>query len=240
MAKFFEEHKSGRQSRKIIGFLILLVFSYLFVAAITTFAQGYEIWGKSWNEVPGGGTVDTNLATATFKTGNYNSLYLFQKGIDTHIYANIMDGITGSWGGWSEVPGNGVTNVALTAATFSNKLYLFHTGQNARIYFNTLDAGGNWGNSWSEVPGNGVTDVAMTATVHNNKLYLFHTGQNTRIYYNTLGANGNWETSWSEVPGNGVTNAPLDAIGFDFYRLFIFHAGQDKKIYYNTLAHVVG
>jgi hypothetical protein len=77
MSKFRE------QSRITIGFLVLLVFGCFFVAAIPASAQGYNNW-EAWQEVPGGGYTDANLAAANF--GDYP--YLFMKGINTHIIFN--------------------------------------------------------------------------------------------------------------------------------------------------------
>jgi len=55
------------------------------VTAIPAVAQGYDHWLGAWWEVPGGGETDANLAAA-----NFNSPYLFMKGINTHIYANNL------------------------------------------------------------------------------------------------------------------------------------------------------
>lgn len=60
MAKFIEKSKFKIKGRKIIEYALLLVFIYFSVVAIPTFAQGYEIWGKTWDEVPGNGIVDTS------------------------------------------------------------------------------------------------------------------------------------------------------------------------------------
>ncbi|HYX19138.1 MAG TPA: hypothetical protein VE944_33260 [Nostoc sp.] len=87
-----------------------------------------------------------------------------------------------NWSGWSEVSGNGITNLADTATFYNNKLYLFGIGTDDRHYVNVYDSNG-W-SGWSEVPGNGITKLSDTATVYNNKLYLFGIGTDGRHYVN--------------------------------------------------------
>jgi len=51
-------------------------------------------WGNSWSEVPGNGVTNAALAVGVYNRRGYNNkweLYLFHKGINTHIYYNTLD-----------------------------------------------------------------------------------------------------------------------------------------------------
>ncbi len=63
--------------------------------------------------------------------------------------------------GWTEVPGDRVTDAALAAVEFSGHLYVFAKGAlDPWIYVNSTRDGVTW-TGWSEVPGNGLTDAAL-------------------------------------------------------------------------------
>ncbi len=160
-------------------------------------------------------------------------------------WASTYPNANGSWSGWSEVPGNGTTDVALAATKQSfcestgAGLLLFAKGiQDQRIYVNGInDASRNW-TGWSEVAGGGTTDVALAATEYQQKLFLFAKGINDRReYVNTF--DGNSWTGWSEVPGGGTTDAAL-AVTVYQQKLFLFAKGiNDRREYVNTLGGAV-
>ena len=64
----------------------------------------------------------------------------------------------GTWSGWSEVPGAGLTLSASAAVSFDDALRLYVRGTDDRIYVNKL-SNGTW-SGWSEVPGAGATGDA--------------------------------------------------------------------------------
>lgn len=141
-----------------------------------------------------------------------------------------------SWSGWTEVPGGGTTDVALSASTFAGKVYLFGRGINdSRIYLNTGSAyhGKNW-SGWSEVPGGGTTDASLACTPRRDKLYLFAKGINDRgIYLNTMSLSEDW-SGWSQVPGDGTTDKALRAATYDD-KMYLFAKGiDDHRIYLNV------
>lgn len=136
---------------------------------------------------------------------------------------------------WLEVPGGGMTDVALSAAYFGGQLYLFAKGVEDRcIYVNNMDNSGTW-SGWEEVPGGGTTDTALSAAVYGDKLYIFSKGVGDRqIYTNVMDSTAGW-SGWAQVPGGGVTDAALSATSFGG-RLYLFSKGiEDRRIYMNIM-----
>ncbi len=86
------------------------------------------------------------------------SIYLFGKGTaDKKIYMAKGKADGSGFGGWSEIPGGGFTDVALASAPLGKSLYLFGKGAgDQKVYVNRLDSG-KW-SGWTEVPGGGKTD----------------------------------------------------------------------------------
>jgi hypothetical protein len=144
-----------------------------------------------------------------------------------------------NWSGWSEVPGNGTTDVALSAACdgFDRPLYLVGKGINdQRIYLNTLTRSGNsdsW-TGWAEVPpGGATTDTSPAAVTAALNLLIFVKGMDDHIYTNDN------QQDWREVPGNGTTDVSVDATASD--DLYLFAKGiDDQRIYVNRTSSVPG
>ena len=146
-----------------------------------------------WTEVPGGGLTNAGLCGNEFNISGGGSFFeLFAKGTDGQIYQNVFSGSVPGFGKWLQVPGNGLTRVALTVAptpgTGLTQAHLFATGTDDGIYFN------EWFDTWSgwtAVPGGGLTDAALAAVTSNatgsdgsGTLFLFAKGTDDRIYWN--------------------------------------------------------
>lgn len=152
-----------------------------------------------WAEVPGGGLTNAGLCGNEFNISGGGSFFdLFAKGIDDHIYQNVISGPVPGVGKWVDVPSGGPptgpspTPVALTAAptpgTGLTQAHLFATGTDRGIYFNEWFE--TW-SGWNPVPGGGLTDAALAAVTFNatgsdgsGTLFLFAKGTDDRIYWN--------------------------------------------------------
>jgi hypothetical protein len=111
-----------------------------------------------------------------------NQLYAFAVGTDQRMYLSKLSSVGGSWTGWTEVGGAGVTDAAVSPAVINGRLYLFAKGIDQHAYFNSTADGANWG-GWGELPSGGTTDVAMNASIFNNQLYVFAKGiENQAVY----------------------------------------------------------
>ena len=146
---------------------------------INTKPIGFD-W-QGWSEVPGNGLTPSSPAAIAKKVSNNNYLVtLFVRGTDNHIYVNDGDGGL-RWSGWSEVPGNGLTDSHPTAVYDNGKTKLYVSGINGRVYVN-INSQGRW-SGWSEVPGNGSTQNGLEALLdENNTTRLFAQGIDNRIY----------------------------------------------------------
>ena len=69
------------------------------------------------------------------------------------IYRRWFDG--NNWGGWSQVPGNGLTPSAPHPIVYRDRVHLFVRGTDNAIYQNRYD-GSSW-SGWSQVAGGGLT-----------------------------------------------------------------------------------
>jgi hypothetical protein len=125
----------------------------------------------------------------------------FAVSTDQKIHQNIF--FTTSRGGapplslptgqWTEVPGGGVTKLAVAATNLpgSDATSLFAVGTDNKIYVNELSpsAFGNisssW-NGWGKLDDVGTTDVAVAAVTLDPLVYLFRKGlgDDKRIYMN--------------------------------------------------------
>jgi hypothetical protein len=194
-----------------------------------------------WNEVPGGARTDGALSAAA----DGRDLYLFFKGLNKHVYYNVMKPGE-NWGNWIEVPGGATTNVGLRACFYYNRIYLFLRDNKSRILYN-YEEGGSWSN-WKEVPIGGSTAMRLAAR-NFGKLWLFHTGDDDRIYMSSLeisskNSRENWQ-GWYEVPGGGSTFTPLAAEYYhvpyspDKDKLYLFYRGinalRGYSIYYSHI-----
>jgi hypothetical protein len=222
-------------------------------------------WSGSWTEVPGDGTTDVALAATIFPspaTGSAYQLYLFAKGIDDkRIYFTTMDA-AGTWSGsWTEVPGDGTTDVALAATSghfapiFKHSdIYLFGKGiDDNRIYVTRYTEGTNnvsdgwptgWYGQWIEVSGGGTTDAAPAVVSAAGVLVLFGKGiDDDKIYSHSLnfwGASGPDAVAyaWIEVPNVGTTDA-APAVAVYNTKIYLFTKGIDDKQIYVTTADIV-
>jgi hypothetical protein len=134
--------------------------------------------------------------------------------------------------GWQEVPGEGRTLVADSAAVYQGKLFLFGVGVADRThYVNVLD-GPTW-SGWRSIPGGGTTMLPDSVAVFNDKLYLFGIGiANHAHYVNVL--DGSIWSGWRLIPGGGTTAQPDAAVTFRD-KLYLFAIGiGDHAHYVNT------
>ena len=94
---------------------------------------------------------------------------------------------------WSEVPGGGITDVAVAATETPVGIFLVGRGSDDQgIYLNRYDAQSDTWSGWSEVPGGGRTDAPIAAggAGYNRDgafvLNLFVKGLDDRIYWNAV------------------------------------------------------
>jgi hypothetical protein len=111
-------------------------------------------------------------------------LYVAVRGTDGRLYDNLRD-LAGSWTGWREVPGGGLTSSGPGSAAFNGQLWYFVRGTDNRVYQNRLAAGaGSTWTGWSEVPGGGLTPSGPEAAATSTALFLVVQGTDSGIYVN--------------------------------------------------------
>jgi hypothetical protein len=129
----------------------------------------------------------------TTEAGQYYEV-AFAVGTDQKIYQNIYftQNISLPTGRWTEVPGGGVTNVAVAATQLpgTTGTCLFAVGTDNKIYVNELSPSAfgdvtSW-NGWGKLDDVGATDVALAAATVEPLVYLFAKGlgDDKRIYFN--------------------------------------------------------
>jgi hypothetical protein len=95
---------------------------------------------------------------------------------------------------WSEVPGGGNTDVAVSAVAPTNEdVYVVGKGIDDKgIYLNHYDHNADSWSGWTEVPGGGQTDapIAVAGPAYNRDgayvLHVFAKGLDDHIYYNPV------------------------------------------------------
>jgi hypothetical protein len=176
-----------------------------------------NMWGSSqvwtgWMEVPPGG-LTTNHALAMALHDNV--LYAFAVRSDGAILfkrlyigrGNLLDEP------WSEVPGGGHTDTAVSATTSNGRLVLAAKGiQSRQVYLNELAPGGRSWSGWVTVPGGGQTNVSPAMASFQDELYvLIKDLGSARVLTKVRSADGDW-TDIVELPGTVSTDAPLAAV----------------------------
>jgi len=162
--------------------------------------------------VPGNFKTNTALAScglnANAQNGNIQMVYFFAKGLNNHIYYNkVPDGSLTPWSGWSEIPDNGTTDAAPSAASNGEMIYVFTKGIiDHQIYAKMFVSAVGWG-KWVPVPGGFKTNDRVLAIFQNFKIYLFAKDLNNFIFFNVL-ISGNW-SGWQMVPGNITSTKPI-------------------------------
>jgi hypothetical protein len=199
-----------------------------------------------WTEVPGtprGLTSGTGPTAVVFN----NNLHLFVTGLSDRIYTNVFQSGSGTWSGWSQVPGGAAAAGTGPAATvYKSKLHLFTLGFNGStmggIFVNVLSSSG-W-SGWGEVPGGGAGSHGLAATRFQisqggqliDELNLFVRGGDGAIYTNIL-RGASW-SGWGEVPGGGFTpHGPGATVAGN---LFLYVRGNGGGIFENVRDFTTG
>jgi hypothetical protein len=128
--------------------------------------------------------------------GPGNQFYEVAFAVSTNqkIFQNIYftQNISLPTGQWTEVPGGGVTNVAVAATQLpgTTGTCLFAVGTDNKIYVNELSPSAfgdvtSW-NGWGKLDDVGATDAALAAVTVEPLVYLFAKGlgDDKRIYFN--------------------------------------------------------
>ncbi|MDQ2732649.1 MAG: S53 family peptidase, partial [Armatimonadota bacterium] len=194
---------------------------------LAPFAPSVLNWGPS-SAVNGNGLTNSKPVAVTYR----NTLYLFIRGTDGHIYFNINNG--SSWqNGYSGVPNNGSSPSGPAAAVYNGLLYLFIRGNDNNIYYTTFN-GSSW-SSYIKAPA-GSTPGEPNPIVYNGFLYLFSEGFDNHIYYAIF--NGFTWGAYTQTPAGSTPSAPAPAIlslsGNTV--LDVFSRGFDNNVYDNTFS----
>jgi hypothetical protein len=173
-----------------------------------------------WEELPGNGTTDAQLAPALITAGNpaiasnpyVDELVVFAKGIadqGEYINSRALAGNNQNWVGWGQVPPGGTTNASLAASynsQLSSLLLFAKGGKDNHVYVNictfTQFSARHW-SGWKTVGATFTTNDGIAATnVPNGDSYLFATNSRdgkiwmARIAAPPVAAAG---TTWSTV-----------------------------------------
>jgi hypothetical protein len=176
-----------------------------------------NMWGSTqvwtgWMEVPPGGqTTNQALALALHD----NVLYAFAVRDDHAILfkrlyigsGNLLDEP------WTEVPGGGHTDTAVSAATANGRLVLAAKGiQSRQVYLNELAPGGRSWSGWVAMPGGAQTNVSPALASFQDELYvLIKDLGSARVLTKVRSANDDW-TDLVELPGTVSTDASPTAV----------------------------
>jgi len=191
-------------------------------------AAGGLNW-TGWSPTAPGMITNSALACAPSTLGG-TSMWLFATGAaDSKIYANTTSD-NQNWNGWFEVPGNGLTDLAPSAATGpEDQLVLTVTGQDGAIYVNITSDGSTW-TGWNSI--GGVTDLPPLFGPFASQFYAV--GTDSQIYSNSTTDLSSF-SGWTPVPGNGLTNAGLSYADIGGINV-LFATGTDNAIYYNEIS----
>jgi hypothetical protein len=181
-----------------------------------------------WQDVPGGGSTSTTLASAIIG----NEIYLFARQQNGTIVFN-KGPLKGPFGNWQVVPGEMLTPVAPAAAGRPSEVFLFATLPDGAVMYNQISPAGAFV-GWLEVPGGFRANGAVAAGMQNQTLVVFANSSNGGVWYNQAAPGGAF-VGWQEMPGAPVTKLPPSAAG-RVGNLFVFLVGTDGKIYFNQAA----
>jgi Astacin (Peptidase family M12A) len=175
------------------------------------------------------GATDVALA-ATF---DGNQLFLFNKGLDNHVYVNSAVAQQ-PFGGWKRMWSFDNINSGPASATCDGFRHVFVKGMDERLYTSVASQTTNY-SAFLEVPGS-LTDVAPAAAQLSGRVYVFMKGYDNRLYVNSRsGAGGPW-AGWCEVqPGGMTTNAAPAATSLG-NRLYVLAKDFDNRIFINSTA----
>ncbi|HMG76775.1 MAG TPA: hypothetical protein VK582_25095 [Pyrinomonadaceae bacterium] len=176
-----------------------------------------NMWGSTqvwtgWMEVPPGGLITKHALAMALHD---NVLYAFAVRDDGAILfkrlyigsGNLLDEP------WTEVPGGGHTDTAVSVTTSNGRLVLAAKGiQSRQVYLNELAPGGRSWSGWVAVPGGGQTNVSPAVASFQDELYvLIKDVGSARVLAKVRSANGDWTDS-VELPGTVSTDVPPAAV----------------------------
>jgi len=191
---------------------------------------------SGWQEVPGDGLGSHGLAAAWFVdnrpggSGTF-ALDLFVRGLDANIWENTLS-FSGTWSGWSRVPGGRITTHGPAATPTVGNITLYAREPDAGVWENIRDeTTGNW-RGW--IARGGIVTAAPGAKSPSGpgeNLLLVARGSGAGIWANFVNSS---TSQWREVPGelhDTATAAPaVELDPLDYSRLLVFVSGRGDRI----------
>ena len=190
--------------------------------------DGSGTW-SGWNALPG--LTDVRPAVAVLN----DRLYFVCKEARTsriwYGYYSLSAGVvSGSFSGWTLLPGP--TPVEVSLAADSSYLYVAAVAPDGTIWHRRMDASGGW-SGWTRIPG--LTDVSPAIAIFNNRLYFACKEESTNnIWYGyvDLASYPNGWSGWTFLPGPTPDALTLTASSDTLY---LAARGMENGIWYRGL-----
>jgi hypothetical protein len=141
-----------------------------------------------------------------------------------------FDIVKDPWTGWTEIPGGGSSNNALSGDFWYGKLFVLHTTTDSRMEYAVFD-GRSW-SPWKSVASNGVTSQSVAAMNGNIGFMVIHTGFDQNLYYTLMrGPAGSVWDPWNQIPG--VLSTVRAAAAIDSRGIVVFAVDPNQDVYQN-------
>jgi hypothetical protein len=176
-------------------------------------------WG-AWKFIPGA------IFTGPGATISCNKLHVAVVGTGGSLYYGYVDLSTGTFSGWTMLPGNSPSPPAL--ASSEGKLYLVVRGSDNGIYLNVRSSTGSWG-GWSRLLG--TIYEGPSAAIVGDILHIVVQGTSKAIFHGRMNLTNGQFLGWTMLPG-ATPSSPALAASSDG-KLYLVVRGMDNFLYWN-------
>ncbi|MBV9083758.1 MAG: hypothetical protein JOZ62_13850 [Acidobacteriaceae bacterium] len=193
-------------------------------------AGGSESHGARWSgwsklddgvESKGAGAVVKNLD---------NSLEVFVPSTSGNVYHNRQIAPNGAWNGWSDLGGNGVSNLN-AAANADGSLSVFGIGNDGEIWYASQSAPGVGWSDWSDLSGVSIQPGFVVGQNLDGRLEVLGVDRGLNVWHNHQTSNGGW-SGWNSLSGVRVQSQLALARHLDG-RLEVFGVDRKGNVWHN-------
>lgn len=211
--------------------------SYYVLGWVRAVKNGVPVPPPGGCSVDGWTSVGRNTLSPWDATAGGSSLYAaHQGGSNQQMYTAWMN-TSGSWSGWSELPGQTNNTIAVEFWPMFNKTLYAHRGLDNVIYWATNVLPGPGGFSGWKSTGRSTThapDIASLLDI----FFVIHKGSsNQKMYWSAYnGTYGTWG-NWNETPGETADRPGIAVFNGNPWGI---HRGLDNNIYVKRLNNSSG
>ncbi len=188
--------------------------------------SGLTSWSGWANNLTG---VASSGGTAVIKNEN-NTLEVFVPSSTGDVYHNFQSTPDGSWNGWADLGGSGITNLQ-AANNADGSLSVFGIGTNGDVWYASQNAPEVGWSAWADLTGQSIQPGFVVGQNLSGLLQIFGVDGSGNVWMNTQTASAGW-AGWSEISGAQLNPQLAVSRNIDG-RLEIFGLDRIGRVWHN-------